>query len=324
VSGALSDPDADHELRRVRVTAIRDVAVDVRAYELVSADGRPLPPWTPGSHVDVHVPTGLVRQYSLCSDPAVKEGYRIAVKKEQAGRGGSLSMHEDVELGSVLAIGVPRNYFPLALDATPSLLIAGGIGITPIYAMVRSLAAAGRPWTLHYCARSETHAAFHDELHALAPRSVVRHFSEVPVLEVAPLLGAQRPDVHVYCCGPVGLMAAVKEATANRDAERVHFEWFAAPAVDRSRDQAFEVELARSGIVANVPADRTILQVVRECGIDAPSSCEEGVCGTCETRLLAGDGDHRDLLLTPEERAQNRSIMICVSRARSKRLVLDL
>lgn len=317
--------DADQELRRVRVAAVHDVAVDVRTYELVSADGRPLPDWTPGSHIDVHVPAGLVRQYSLCSDPTIRNRYRIAVKKEPGGRGGSLSMHEDVETGSVLAIGLPRNYFPLASDHAPSLLIAGGIGITPIYAMARSLAADGRrSWTLHYCARSAAHAALRDELQRLAPQSVVQHFSEAPVLDVASLLGAQAPDVHVYCCGPVGLMAAVKEATANRDPERVHFEWFAAPPVDHSHDQVFEIELARSGIVANVSADRTILQVVRECGIDAPSSCEAGVCGTCETVLLAGDADHRDLLLTPDERAQNRSIMICVSRARSKRLVLDL
>lgn len=317
--------NADQELRRVRVAAVHDVAVDVRTYELVSADGRPLPDWTPGSHIDVHVPAGLVRQYSLCSDPTIRNRYRIAVKKEPGGRGGSLSMHEDVETGSVLAIGLPRNYFPLASDLAPSLLIAGGIGITPIYAMARSLAADGRrSWTLHYCARSAAHAALRNELQRLAPQSVVQHFSEAPVLDVASLLGAQAPDMHVYCCGPVGLMAAVKEATANRDPERVHFEWFAAPPVDHSHDQAFEIELARSGIVANVPADRTILQVVRECGIDAPSSCEAGVCGTCETVLLAGDADHRDLLLTPDERAQNRSIMICVSRARSKRLVLDL
>lgn len=317
--------DADQELRRVRVAAVHDVAVDVRTYELVSADGRPLPDWSPGSHIDVHVPAGLVRQYSLCSDPAIRNRYRIAVKKEAGGRGGSRSMHEDVEPGSVLAIGLPRNYFPLASDVASSLLIAGGIGITPIYAMARSLAADGRrSWTLHYCARSAAHAALRNELQRLAPQRVVQHFSEAPVLDVASLLGAQAPDVHVYCCGPVGLMAAVKEATANRDPGRVHFEWFAAPPVDHSLDQAFEIELARSGIVANVPADRTILQVVRECGIDAPSSCEEGVCGTCETVLLAGDADHRDLLLTPDERAQNRSIMICVSRARSKRLVLDL
>ena len=316
--------DAHQEFRRVRVASVTEVAQDVRAYELVSADGRPLPAWTPGSHVDVHSPCGLVRQYSLCNDPRFGDRYRIAVKKEAEGRGGSRSMHEDVATADLLAISPPRNYFPLSDGAGSSLLIAGGIGITPVYAMVHALAAANRPWMLHYCARSAAHAAFHEELQALAPQSVVTHFSEVPVLDVPSLIAAQGPDVHIYCCGPVGLMSAVKDATANRSPEHVHFEWFAAPDVDHSQDQSFEIELARSGRVASVPPDRSILQVVRDCGVDAPSSCEAGVCGTCETRLLAGEADHRDLLLTEEERAQNASIMICVSRARSKRLVLDL
>ena len=325
---------AAEELRRVRVVAVSDVAVDVRAYELASADGRPLPEYTAGSHIDVHAPCGLVRQYSLCNHmhpptparctPTLANRYRIAVKKEPDGRGGSLSMHEDVEIGSALAISAPRNYFPLSPEAGTSLLIAGGIGITPIYAMAQSLAAGQRPWTLHYCARSAPHAAFYRELEALGGGRVVAHFSEVPVLDVAALLGAQAPDTHLYCCGPVGLMSVVNAAAASWEPRRVHFEWFAAPAVDHTQDAAFEIELKRSGTVLTVPADRTILQVVRECGIDAPSACEQGVCGTCETRLLAGEGDHRDLLLTAEERAENRSMMICVSRARSRRLVLDL
>ena len=316
--------DAAQELRRVRVVAINDLATDVRGYELASADGRALPAYSPGSHIDVHVPVGLVRQYSLCGNIDVPERYRIAVKKEPGGRGGSISMHDDVEVGSVLAISPPRNYFPLAPEAPRSILIAGGIGITPIYAMAQSLARAGRNWTLTYCARSAAHAAFRREVEALAPQRVVTHFSEVPVLDVAGLLEAQAADTHVYCCGPVGLMSAVKAATANWDSRRAHFEWFAAPEVDRTLDRAFEVELKGSGVVLTVSADRTILQAIRECGIDAQSACEEGVCGTCETGLLAGEADHRDLLLTPEERAENRSIMICVSRARSKRLVLDL
>ncbi|HVO90392.1 MAG TPA: PDR/VanB family oxidoreductase [Casimicrobiaceae bacterium] len=312
------------EWRRVRVLAVRDVAIDVRAFDLAAADGRPLPSYTAGAHIDVHVPAGMVRQYSLCGDLRATDRYVIAVKKEPVSRGGSLSMHEDVEVDSVLAIGTPRNYFALASDAAPSLLIAGGIGITPIYAMAQSLAAEGRDFALHYCARSEAHAAFHAELQALAPGRLVTHFSEVPVLNVAGLLAAQPAQTHVYCCGPVGLMAAVKDAASHWETSRVHFEWFAAPAVDRSHDGSFEIELKRSGRVLNVPADRTILQVLRDNGIDAASSCEEGVCGTCETALLEGAADHRDLLLTPEERASNRTIMICCSRARSSRLVLDL
>jgi len=312
------------ELRRVRVVGVRDVAIDIRAYDFESADGRPLPPCAAGAHIDVHVPSGVVRQYSLCGDIDTRDRYRIAVKKEADGRGGSISMHDDAEVDSFLAIGAPKNYFPLAQQAGSNLLIAGGIGITPIYAMAQALAREQRDWTLHYCARSAAHAAFLRELEALAPQRINTHLSEAPVLDVARLLASQPKDVHVYCCGPVGLMSAVKAATAGWDEARVHFEWFAAPVVDHAQDQSFEVELARSHIVVTVPADRTILDVVRETGIDVASSCEEGVCGTCETKLVAGEADHRDLLLSAKERAENRSMMICCSRARSKRLVLDL
>jgi vanillate O-demethylase ferredoxin subunit len=265
-----------------------------------------------------------VRQYSLCGDLRVVNRYSIAVKKEADGRGGSTSMLDDVEAGTVLAIGTPRNYFELVPHAQSTLLIAGGIGITPIYAMAQALTHAGSEWQLHYCARSAAHAAFHRELLALGPGRVVTHFSETPVLDVNSLLAAQAPGTHVYCCGPVGLMSAVKAAAAGWDEAHVHFEWFAAPAIDHAQDRAFEVELARAGLVLGVPVGRTILEVVRENGIDVPSACEEGVCGTCETRLIGGEPDHRDLLLTAEERAANRSIMVCVSRARSPRLVLDL
>ena len=313
------------EWRRVRVGSIRELAVDIRGYELEPADGRELPAYEAGAHIDIHVPAGPIRQYSLCGESNATERYRIAVKKDATGRGGSTSMHDDVEVGSFLAMTGPRNYFPLAADAPGgSLLIAGGIGITPIYAMVQALHFAGREWTLHYCARSQAHAAFYGELEALAPRRVVPHFSEVPVLDVDALLAARAQGTHVYCCGPEGLMSAVKAATARSDASCLHFEWFSAPTIDHAQDRSFEVELKRSGLVLAVPADRSILQVVREQGIDVPSACEEGVCGTCETCVLAGEPDHRDMLLTSEERAANRSMMICISRAISDRLVLDL
>lgn len=315
---------ASHELRRVRVVSVRDVAVDTRAYELAPADGRPLPGYAAGAHIDVHVPAGVVRQYSLCGSIALPNRYTIAVKKEPSGRGGSLSMHDDVEIDSVLAIGIPRNYFELAPDAVRSLFVAGGIGITPIYAMTQTIAAQGREWMLHYCARSHGHAAFLQELQALGSTRVVTHFSETPMLDITGLVEQQGDDTHLYCCGPLGLMSAVKEATAGWEPSRVHFEWFSAPAQDHTGDAAFEVELRRSGLVLAVPADRTILQVVREAGVDVQSSCEQGVCGTCEVPLLEGEADHRDLLLSADERAANRSMMICCSRARSRRLILDL
>lgn len=312
------------ELRLARVASIRDLAIGIRGYDLVPADGRSFAPCEAGAHVDLHVPSALVRQYSLCGEIGATDRYRIAVKREAAGRGGSISMHDDAEVGSLLAVSAPRNFFPLAAGASATLLIAGGIGITPIYAMARSLAAAGAEWTLHYCARSEAHAAFCAELRALARHRVVAHFSEVPVLDVDALLASPSPGTQVYCCGPEALMSAVKRAAVRWDPASVHFEWFAAPAIDRSRDRPCEVELRRSGLVLDVPADRSILEVVRANGIDVPSACEEGVCGTCETALLEGEAEHRDMLLTPAERVANRSMMICISRARSQRLVLDL
>jgi ferredoxin-NADP reductase len=316
--------DPAPEWRRVRVASIQELATDVLGFELVPVDGRALPTHDAGAHVDIQVPTGLVRQYSLCGEPGATRSYRIAVKKEATGRGGSLSMHADVEVGSVLGMTTPRNYFPLAAHGAAHLLIAGGIGITPIYAMARALHAAGRDWTLHYCARSQAHAAFYDELQARAPQHVVPHFSEVPVLDIEGLVEAMAPETHIYCCGPVGLMSAVKDATVRRSSACVHFEWFAAPKIDHALDRAFAVELERSGMVLTVPADRSILQVVREHGIEVPSACEEGVCGTCETCVLGGEPDHRDMLLSPAERAANRTMMICISRAKSNRLVLDL
>lgn len=312
------------ELRRVRVAAIRQVARSVRAFELVAADGRALAPFTPGAHVDVQVPTGQIRQYSLCGEPRDTARYMIAVKREIPGRGGSASMHDDVEEGSILAVSGPRNNFPLAGAARRSVLIAGGIGVTPIVAMVRALATDGQNWELHYCARSEPDAAFHHEVRALGPERVRTYFSAAPILDVAALLRDQPDGTHVYCCGPAGLMEAVAAATAHWRPGCVHFEWFTAPEQEAETAASFEVELAQSRRVLIVPEDRSVLEVLRANGVAVPSSCEEGVCGTCETAVLAGEVEHRDRLLSPAERGASRTMMICVSRARSGRLVLDL
>jgi ferredoxin-NADP reductase len=316
--------DRPLELRRVRVAAIRTEAIDVRSYDLSSADGRPLPPFTAGSHVDVHLPGSHIRQYSLCGDLAAIGGYRIAVKLERSGRGGSRTLHEDVEVGDVLSISPPRNHFPLASEPHAAILIAGGIGITPLYAMAHELHARRADWTLHYCARSAAHAAFHEELSRLDDARVEPHFSEVPVLDTAAMLREQPVDAHVYCCGPAALMTAVASATTHWSEGSVHFEWFTAPDAPHAPNVAFEVELARSGLVLAVPPDRSILQVVREAGVDVPSACEQGLCGTCETRVIAGEPDHRDVLLSDAERAAGETMMVCSSRAKSSRLVLDL
>jgi ferredoxin-NADP reductase len=272
----------------------------------------------------VYAPNGQLRQYSLCGDPADRSLYTIAVKKEPAGRGGSRSMHEDVEVGTALGMQGPRNFFPLADAARHSIFIAGGIGITPIRAMVGSLEQQGRSWELHYCARSQAHAAFYEELRALSPERVTAYFSEVPLLDAAALLREVREGTHVYCCGPEPLMKAVAAAAAHWPEGSVHFEWFAAPKTQWPPNQPFVVELARAGLTLEVPVERTILQVVREQGIDVHSACEEGVCGTCETRVLEGIPEHRDMLLTAAEREANCTMMVCVSRAKSAKLVLDL
>lgn len=316
--------EATEESRLVKVRAIRAVATDINSYELVAADGRPLPAFTAGAHVDVHAPNGMIRQYSLHGDPADRSAYRIAVKRESSGRGGSMSVHDAIEVGSSLGIVGPRNHFPLARDASRHVFIAGGIGITPIRAMIQSVAARGEEWHLHYCARTSDHAAFFDELKSIDARRVTPHFSEVPTLDVADLLRVPADGVHVYCCGPQGLMQAVESATAHWPRGQVHFEWFAAPKGQWPANRPIEIQLARSGAIYLVPADDSILHVLRENGIHVPCACEEGVCGTCETAVLEGEPQHRDLLLSPEERAAGRTMMICVSRANSQRLVLDL
>lgn len=316
--------NVNEESRLVRVRSIQHVARDINSYELVPADGRPLPPFTAGSHIDVQVPNGMLRQYSLHGNPEDRSAYHIAIKREADGRGGSVSLHKGVEEGSTLGIVGPRNFFPLDLEAKHHVLIAGGIGVTPLYAMAQALSEGAQGWTLHYCARSSEHAAFYDEFQRLNNGKVISHFSELPSLNVTDLLRVQEPGTHVYCCGPEGLMKAVEAAGAHWTPGHLHFEWFSAPQVSWPDNEPIEIELARSGRTLHVPVDRTILQVLRENDISVMCACEEGVCGTCETTVLEGKPQHRDMLLTPEEREESRSMMVCVSRAVSPRLVLDL
>lgn len=312
------------DLRRVRVVSVAHPADDVMTFDLQEADGRSLSSFAPGAHIDVQIPGGPVRQYSLCGKAVASGPYTIAVKKESGSRGGSSGMHERIEVGAVLSIGGPRNHFPLAPGRHPSLFIAGGIGITPITAMISALHEDQQDWMLHYCARSEKHAAFYAELTKLSPERVKTYFSEKPILDVAALINQQAPDTHIYCCGPKALMNAVAEATSTWPREQVHFEWFIAPDIETAPNTAFEIELARSKMVLTVPPDQTILQVLRDNGFDIQSACEEGICGTCETAVLAGEVEHRDALLSAEERAENKTMMVCVSRAKGSRIVLDL
>ena len=314
----------------VRVASKTAAAQDICVFELVAADGAVLPPFTAGAHIDVHVPGGLVRQYSLCNAPHETQRYRIGVLRDAASRGGSQAMHERVEVGQVLTISAPKNHFPLAADAGRSLLLAGGIGVTPILCMAEALGAAGAEFEMHYCARSRRHAAFLDQL-AAAPYAdrVLLHFDdEAPAqrLDIPALLAAPDVRTHLYVCGPRGFIEAVLSSarTQGWPEAQLHCEFFAGEVITTDADSAFEVALQRSGRVVTVPKGITIVRALEAAGFPVMVSCEEGVCGTCLTPVLDGVPDHRDSYLTPEERAANDQMLLCCSRARSARLVLDL
>jgi len=314
-----------------RVVRIRDEADKIRSFDLAAPDGGELPSFTAGAHVDVHLPNGMVRQYSISSDPDDRRRYVIGVQREPDSRGGSACLHDEVEEGDTLAITEPLNNFPIREGARRVILIAGGIGITPVLAMVRQLHKSGADWQLHYCARAPERAAFRALLSA-PPYGARTHFhydGGVPALglDVKALLATPQPGDHLYCCGPAGLMSAVRAASDHWPAGTVHFEYFS---IDESvigehePDAAFEVEIASSGEVFEVPADKTILDVLEENGIAVDSACKDGLCGTCITGVLAGEPDHRDMVLDDEEHASNTLMTVCCSRARSKRLKLDL
>ncbi|WP_235023153.1 PDR/VanB family oxidoreductase [Caballeronia glebae] len=305
----------------------REIAEDIFLFELRAGDGGTLPPFTAGAHLLVKTPAGIARRYSLCNDPAQRDRYVIAVKRDAAGGGGSLSMAHDVQVGTTLEVSSPLNYFPLSGDASRYLLIAGGIGITPMRAMMAEIAARGAHFDVIYCTRSPESTAFLDELNAseFASRVRVHHdFGErAQSLPLAPLVAERVGDTHIYCCGPRPLMQAVRDAASHWPSSAVHFEDFGTSAHDNaSGDKAFTVRLAKSGGCVNVAPGETILDALRANGIDTPSSCEAGTCGSCRTRLLGGEADHRDFVLDEDE--QTSEIMICVSRACSNELVLDI
>ncbi|WP_210711709.1 PDR/VanB family oxidoreductase [Pseudomonas sp. MWU349] len=313
----------------VLVVARHDEALDICSFELAAADASPLPAFSAGAHIDVHLANGLVRQYSLCNHPAERHRYLIGVLKDPASRGGSSSLHQQLEVGTRLLISAPRNLFALEHAARRSLLFAGGIGITPILSMAEQLAHSGADFQLHYCARSAQRAAFVQRLQAspFAER-VSLHFDEQPdtALDIAQALAEPRDDVHLYVCGPGGFMQHVLDSARAQGWKEqcLHREYFSAAPIDHSTDASFAVKLASSGQVFQVPADRSVVQVLQDQGIEVPISCEQGICGTCLTRVLEGVPEHRDLFLTEDEQARNDQFTPCCSRARSPLLVLDL
>ncbi|WP_410590109.1 PDR/VanB family oxidoreductase [Amycolatopsis sp. lyj-23] len=303
--------------RELLVDRKEELADGVVRLTLRDPDGGSLPPWEPGAHIDLVLP-GFVRQYSLCGDPAETSAYQVAVLREPGGRGGSAYVHDALSAGDRVEVDGPRNHFAL-VEAERYLFVAGGIGITPILPMLDAATASGRDWQLVYGGRTRASMAFTAELAHHGDRVSFRPQDEHGLLDLPTLLAATRPGTAVYCCGPEPLLAAV-EALGPAD---LHVERFTAAADDGERT-AFEVELAGSGRVLPVPADRSILEVVEEAGITVLSSCREGTCGTCETGVLGGTPDHRDSVLTAAERQENEVMMLCVSRACSPRLVLDL
>jgi vanillate O-demethylase ferredoxin subunit len=314
----------------VRVERKTQEALDICSFELVDTSGRPLPAFSAGSHIDVQLPGGLTRQYSLCNDPQESHRYLIGVLKDPATRGGSKAMHEQVNVGDTLTISAPRNHFPLAHEARHSLLLAGGIGVTPILCMAERLAIAGASFEMHYATRSRERTAFHDRImrSTFAP-TVQFHFDDgddAQKLQLGALLADPKADTHLYVCGPKGFMDAVL-ATARANGwpqEQIHYEYFGAEVTSKVDDGSFEVRLASSGKVVQVPKDQTITQALLKAGIEVLTSCEQGVCGTCITRVLEGIPDHRDLYFTPEEQAKNDQFTPCCSRSKSPLLVLDL
>jgi phthalate 4,5-dioxygenase reductase subunit len=311
-------------MRPLRVARAEPIARDIHLFELRDAAGGELAPFTAGSHITVAAPNGTLRKYSLCNDPAERDRYVIAVKRDAAGHGGSVSLVDETRAGDVLQVSEPRNAFELAPKAPSFIFVAGGIGITPIMAMVRSLERAGfEKFKLYYCTRSPEDTAFRDELARYKPRVVIHHDhgDAAKSLDLWPIF--EKPsNAHIYCCGPRPMLEAVRDMTGHWPASAVHFESFLdAAAQAKPEDKPFTVVLARSGDRIDVAPGVSILDAMRASGHEAPSSCESGTCGTCRTKLLGGEADHRDFVLTEEERA--RQVMICVSRARTPELVID-
>lgn len=310
------------------VARVREPGRDVRVYDLVApCSGQWLPAFTAGSHLAFDLPSGLVRHYSLCSDPAERSFYSIAVKREASGRGGSAEMHRWLARDVRLKTGLPMNNFPLGDHPGEAVLIGGGIGITPLVSMLTTLERAGRPHRLIHLVRERAEAIFADVLNARLPdgRAHLHIDAEAGgVFPVGNFLRSLPPDAHIYCCGPTPLMTAVqREGRATRfKPEQLHFEWFT-PKPDASSGHAtsFTVTLGRSGRSFAVPADRSILEVLLAAGVDVDYSCAEGTCGTCVVRLIGGEAEHRDSVLTEAEKSTH--IAVCCSRARSETLVID-
>lgn len=319
-------------LLQLRVAGKRAAAQDIVELTLQALPGQSLPAFDAGAHLDLHLPGGLVRPYSLSNDPAERDRYVLGVLRSAQSRGGSAAVHEQLQVGQTVATSAPRNHFPLQATPAQKLLLAGGIGITPLLSMARQLAREKRPFRLHYAGRSRERMAFADVLDAapLAGSTQLHVASDGGAPDLCALLDAQPPGTELYVCGPLGFMDAAFDAATTRgwDRSRLHRELFGASAAPASSanpaDRPFEIEIASTGQVVFVPAGCSAAKALQEAGLALYTSCEQGVCGTCLTRVTAGQPDHRDQYLTPEEQAANDQFLPCCSRSLSPRLVIDL
>lgn len=326
-SSGLEQGMAGEQTLNVRIHAITYSAEGVLLFDLRPLDAGTLPAFGPGAHIDIHMPKGLSRSYSLLNDSSERHRYVVGVQKDRESRGGSVWMHESARVGSSLTIVGPRNNFPLSEDAPHSVFIAGGIGVTPLWCMIQRLNSLGRPWTLHYSARTRNAAALLDPVSKTEWADRVKlNFDDTSggkFLDIAAIVAAAPAGAHFYCCGPAPMLKAFETACAAVDPVRVHLEYFGAkeaPAVGGG----FTVRLVRSGRKVPIQQGQTILEALQSAGIDVPSSCQQGVCGVCETVVIEGIPDHRDLVLSEAERTSNKTMMICCSGSLTPELVLDL
>ncbi len=303
------------------VRGVAHPASDVAELTLARADGGALPDWTPGAHIDLILDEDLVRQYSLCGSPGDTATYRVSVLLTPDSRGGAKRVHELVE-GDTVRVRGPRNHFPV-VSSRRYLFVAGGIGITPMLPMIEEVDAAGADWRLYYGGRSRASMAYLEQLEQYGDRVEVVPQDERGLLDVTTILGEPDPGTLVYCCGPEPLLAVCEQACASWPTGALHLERFAAKEIDSSEDSDFELVLQRSGTVTTVPAGTSVLQAMRDSGVSVLASCLEGTCGTCETEVVEGEIDHRDSVLDAEEQETNEVMMVCVSRCRGPRLVLD-
>ncbi len=315
---------------QVRVARKAQEALDIVTLELVASDGRALPAFSAGSHVDVQLPGGITRQYSLCNDPKETHRYLIGVLRDPASRGGSQAVHDSLKEGDVLQISAPRNHFPLAHEAKQHLLLAGGIGVTPILCMAERLAITGAAFEMHYATRAPERTAFRARIAASSFADRVHfHYDNgdaAQKLDLKALLASPQAGTHLYVCGPKGYMDAVlgTARAAGWPESQLHYEFFGAEVAKSDSDAGFEIKLASSGRIIMVPKDQTVTQALAAAGVEVMVSCEQGVCGTCLTRVLEGVPDHKDSYLTPEEQAANDQFTPCCSRSKTPQLVLDL